>query len=348
SMDDDLMRIFGSDRMRTVMDKLGIAEDMPIENKIISNSIESAQKKVEGHNFDIRKHLVEYDDIINKHRQVIYGSRQELLELFSEQKNEGAKTSEEIVLEHINQEIENVVSFHTLGEKNNGDFDPKEILETLRTIFKLENSEEEKIKELLAINEKKNAHDNRDKIITYIQSIAQEKYAALRDDINANVEIADKNRTPMQMIEKGMILRSIDALWVEHLTAMDKLRTGISLQGYGQRDPLVEYKREAFNLFNNLLDSIRKQLVYSIYKINIARSSVAQARPGEAQKRFDEQKSGYSAYAKQIQEREAQKPLETSKPRDDSGNKVGRNDPCPCGAKKDNGKPIKYKNCHGK
>ena len=149
SMEDDLMRIFGSDRMKNMMDKLGIAEDMPIENKLISNSIESAQKKVEGHNFDIRKHLVEYDDVINKHRQVVYGSRQQLLEIFSDKEHKTEKSSQDIVLEYVDQEIESVVSFHTLGEKNTGDFDPKEIIETIKTIFPLEFAEEEEIKKLL-------------------------------------------------------------------------------------------------------------------------------------------------------------------------------------------------------
>ncbi|MBU1203142.1 preprotein translocase subunit SecA [Patescibacteria group bacterium] len=342
SMEDDLMRIFGSDRMKSIMDRLGIAEDTPIENKMISGSIESAQKKVEGHNFDIRKHLVEYDDVINKHRQVVYRSRQELLEIFSDKEHKNKTTSQDIVLDYINKEIESVVSFHTLAEKNNGDFDPKEILETLNSIFKIESTEENKIRELLESNKKDHSHETRDKLIEYIQNIAKEKYLNLTDTINQNVEMTDDTWTAMQLIERGIVLRSIDSLWVEHLTAMDKLRTGIGLQGYGQRDPLVEYKREAFNLFNNLLDSIRKQIVYSIYKINLARSSFAKTRPGEAQKNFDEQKSGYSAYAKQVQNRDKQGPLKTSKPRDDEGQKVGRNDPCPCGSGK------KYKKCHGK
>ena len=342
SMEDDLMRVFGSDRMKSIMDRLGIAEDTPIENKMISNSIESAQKKVEGHNFDIRKHLVEYDDVINKHRQVIYNSRQELLEIFSDKEHKSETTSQDIVLDYIDKEIENVVSFHTLGEKNNGDFDPKEILETLHSIFKLENDEEQKVRELLESNRKDHSHESRDKLIAYIQEIAKTKYLALTDDINNNVDIADKTWTPMQLIERGVVLRSIDSLWVEHLTAMDKLRTGIGLQGYGQRDPLVEYKREAFNLFNNLLDAIRKQIVYSIYKVNLARTPVSAPRAGEAQKNFDEQKSGYSAYAKQVQNRDDQGPIKTSKPRDDEGHKIGRNDPCWCGSGK------KYKKCHGK
>ncbi|MFA6307650.1 MAG: preprotein translocase subunit SecA [Patescibacteria group bacterium] len=345
SMEDDLMRVFGSDRMKNVMDKLGLAEDVPIENKIISNSIESAQKKVEGHNFDIRKHLVEYDDIINKHRQVVYGSRQQLLEIFSDKEHKSERTSQDIVLEYVNKEIENVVSFHTLSGKNTSDFDPKEILETIKSIFLLESAEENKLKELLDINGKTNSHVNRDTLIEYIDSIAKEKYLKLTEDINTHVTMDDKTWTPMQIIERSIVLKSIDTLWVEHLTAMDKLRTGIGLQGYGQRDPLVEYKREAFTLFNTLLDAIRKQIVYSVFKISLKRNTVSGGnkapRPGESQKVFEEQKQGYQPFQKQVTNREAKNTAVSNKPTDASGQRIGRNDPCYCGSGK------KYKKCHG-
>ncbi|MBT6691541.1 preprotein translocase subunit SecA [Candidatus Parcubacteria bacterium] len=340
SMEDDLMRIFGSDRMKNVMERLGLAEDTAIENKMISKSIESAQKKVEGHNFDIRKHLVEYDDIINKHRQVIYNTRQELLTMFSNTEQNSEKTSTDIVTEYMDQEISNVVSFHTLAEKNAGDFDPKEIIETIKSIFPVVPSEEEKITELLNNNKKQNSHDKRGEVIEYISAIAKEKYQKLTYDVNNNIQLNDDTYTPMQMIEQGIVLRSIDTLWVEHLTAMDKLRTGIGLQGYGQRDPLVEYKREAFNLFNSLLDSIRKQIVYAIFKVGFAKNMAAGQ---QRERQFSEQKAGFNPFQKQVAAREAaSKPLETSKPRDDAGNKVGRNDPCTCGSGK------KYKKCHGK
>lgn len=346
SMEDDLMRIFGSDRMKNVMDKLGIAEDTPIENKIISNSIESAQKKVEGHNFDIRKHLVEYDDVINKHRQVIYNSRQQLLEIFSDKEHTKEKTSQEIVLEYVGQEIENVISFHTLGDKNKSDFNPSEIIETLKSIFTLENSEENKIKDFLSHIHKNNSHDTRDQLIAYIISIAKEKYLKLSDDINTHVASNDPLLKPMEIIERSIVLRSIDTLWVEHLTAMDKLRTGIGLQGYGQRDPLVEYKREAFGLFNNLIDSIRKNIVYSIYKITLQRNTVAAKnngpKPGESQKVFEEHKQGYQPFQKQVANRETHNPIQSNKPKNLAGDKIGRNDPCYCGSGK------KYKKCHGK
>ena len=348
SLDDDLMRIFGSDRIKLVMDKLGLDEETAIENKMISRSIESAQRKVEGHNFDIRKHLVEYDDIINKHRQVVYDMRQKFLTLYDDQELPADieyKTSQEFVLGQIHKEIEEVISFHTLAKENVGDFDPKEIVETIKSIFSITIEEINKIKELLEKIEKENSHEQRTKLIKYINDLADERYLAQTEQINQTLE-AVQAWTPMQTIERGIVLRSIDTLWVEHLTAMDKLRTGIGLQGYGQRDPLVEYKREAFGLFNNLIGQIRKQIVYSIFKVGLARKIAAPQV--ERQKQFNEQKQGFSPFQKQVDDRENKSTSLPSKPTNEAGNKIGRNDPCPCGAKKPDGQSIKYKNCHGK
>ncbi len=341
SMEDDLMRIFGSDRLKAIMEKLGIPEDVVIENKMISNSIESAQKKVEGHNFDIRKHLVEYDDVINKHRQVVYRTRQNLLEIFSDKDKMAEKTSQDIVLDYIYEEIENVVSFHTLAEKNHGDFSPKEIIETIKSIFPINPSEEDAVTELLKDAQSRNSHDVRDKIIEHLSNLAKTRYLALTEEINTNVDLPDPTWKPMELIERAIVLKSIDTLWVEHLTAMDKLRTGIGLQGYGQRDPLVEYKRESYGLFNNLLDSIRKQIVYSIYKISLSRSTgVAKQPTAQDQKHFAEQKAGFKPFQKEVEDRDKSQIL-PSKPTDQAGHKIGRNDLCYCGSGK------KYKKCHG-
>ncbi len=319
SMEDDLMRIFGSDRMRNLMDKLGLDEEIAIENKMISNSIEAAQKKVEGHNFDIRKHLVEYDDIINKHRHVIYNSRQKFLK---------TEETSNLVLEYINKEIEEVISFHTLAQKNIGDFDGKEIIETIKSIFILEKEEEKEIIELLNRLDQSNSHEARTKLIEYVQKIAQKKYFKLNENINSQREIIENIENPMNLIEKNVVLRGIDTLWVEHLTIMDKLRTGIGLQGYGQKDPLVEYKREAYNLFNNLISGIRKQIVYAIYKVGLAQKL--------------KQNNNFAPFKKQVENREENNKVIVNKNKDEAGNKIGRNNPCPCGSGK------KYKKCCGK
>jgi preprotein translocase subunit SecA len=342
SMEDDLMRIFGSDRMKMMMEKLGIPDDMPIENKLISNSIESAQKKVEGHNFDTRKHLVEYDDVINKHRQVIYKSRQNIIELYADQNDSTEnKSSRDVVLDYVSKELEQVVSFHTLTQKSIGDFNPKEIIETLLTIFPLTAEEEKIINDYLAKNQIHNGHGERTSLIDYLAELASKKYDALANEVNSSIKLDDNKWTPMQLIERGIILKSIDSLWVEHLTSMDKLRTGIGLQGYGQRDPLVEYKRQAFELFNNLMTGIRKQIVYTIFKVGVAKRMAAPEQRVE-QKNFTEKKAGYTPFQKEVEDREQANQVLEKKPRDEAGHKIGRNDPCYCGSGK------KYKHCHGK
>ncbi len=342
SLDDDLMRIFGSDRIKSLMTTLGLDEETAIENKMISNSIEAAQKKVEGHNFDIRKHLVEYDDVINKHRQVVYKLRQNFLTIFTDINDKTAKAelAQNFVLEQINKEIEEVVSFHTLGKEEHGDFNPQEIIETIKNIFTVSEEEIAKIKELLEQVEKSHDHVARTELITYLQALAKTKYQEQTETINSSIDINDEQIAPMQMIERGLVLRSVDTLWVEHLTAMDKLRTGIGLQGYGQRDPLVEYKREAFILFNSLINAIRQQIVYAIFKVGIARKMAA---PQVQQMRqFNEQKQGFSPFQQQVEERAQANQVLATKPKDASGHKIGRNDLCFCGSGK------KYKHCHGK
>ena len=344
SLDDDLMRIFGSDRIKSVMNTLGLDEETAIENKIISRSIESAQRKVEGHNFDIRKHLVEYDDIINKHRQVIYGLRQKFLGLFALEENDAQKfefkNSQEFVIDQIKKEIEEIVSFHTMAKENIGDFDPKEIIETIKSIVTLDNKKQDELKNLLDKLQKDNSPEKNKQATDYLINLANKKYLSQTENINQSIDVAGQVWTPMQMIERGIVLRSIDTLWVEHLTAMDKLRTGIGLQGYGQRDPLVEYKREAFALFNNLIVGIRKQIVYSIFKVGIARKMTAPQ--AQQQRQFNEQKRGFSPFAKEVEDRNVVAGALPSKPKDETGKKIGRNDACPCGSGK------KYKKCCGK
>ena len=294
-MDDDLMRTFGGDRMRNLMDKLNLPDDVPIEHGLISRSIESAQKKVEGHNFDIRKHLVDYDDVANKHRQAIYTLRRNILE----------------------------------GNKNTHD----EILNLM--------DEETKAKYL-------------------------EKYNKIGPQT-------------MNQIEQMVYLRSIDTMWIEHLNAMDLLREGIGLRGYGQRDPLVEYKAEAYNLYQRLVGSINSQVVEILLKAEIRSEPKGQspvaletvpAVPRNLQMRGADETlaagtfSGATDTTPQVPTIEQQpmrqlssqsKGVEVTVRTKSSGSSenqqssstatylhVGRNDPCPCGSGK------KYKKCHGK
>ncbi|MCH7492522.1 preprotein translocase subunit SecA [Patescibacteria group bacterium] len=255
SMEDDLMRIFGSDKMKGMMDKLGIPDDMPIENKLISRSIESAQKKVEGHNFDIRKHLVEYDDVINKHREVIYNRRHEIMEIAEKGKKDdhgqAIKLSDRI-LELVDNEIEQVVSFHTASEEEST-WDIDEIYEVADTIFPIKLESRVRLEDIREkAGDKLHDAESRTALIKYLSDLSIKSYEGLKKGIN--------DEKMMMNIERALYVRAIDSLWIEHLDIMASLRQGIGLRGYGQQDPLIEYKKEAYNLFNELINNIQKNL----------------------------------------------------------------------------------------
>jgi preprotein translocase subunit SecA len=319
--------------------------------------LEAAQRKVEGNNFDIRKHLLEYDDVINKHRQVIYKKRREILEDFAEHlaevKSGGALAADKLesrILEMVEKEIEQTVYFHT----GTGDWNSKEIEETVVTIFPMSEAEMTRLRSFggdqevistpstsLRINSAKNpiqaaregrleAAQLRDEIIKFLFGLAKEKLSALKNKVG-NPEL-------WLEIERGLLLRAIDLLWVEHLVSIDHLRTGIGLRGYGQRDPLVEYKKETYRLFGELLNFIQKEVAYSIYKIDVA----VDLAPSLMQRRGIQ----LSGAAKELGGSAVPSPSGRGQSegavRTPEGQKVGRNDPCPCGSGK------KYKKCHGK
>ncbi len=356
STEDDLMRIFGGDRVHNLMRALKVPPDMPIENKMISRSIESAQKKVEGHNFDIRKHLVEYDDVINKHRAAIYKRRREILEIAEKLKVAGVKLEEmetsadvrqeeasksggerdlsEIILAMVADEIAAVVSFHSAGD-NPAEWNLKEIYETMRTIWTAGEDLQGRLEEVAKSGRPKDRV--REEIIAYLTGESEAKYKFLAEKFaEANISFLE--------IEKGILIRSIDEMWVEHLETIDYLRQGIGLRGYGQRDPLVEYKKEAYRLYQELNNLIQRQIVYSIYKTGDALRLAA----GPEIKLFGRPlapKLEFSGAQKEMQRQAGERntlDLVREKVKDESGRKVGRNDPCPCGSGK------KYKHCHGR
>jgi preprotein translocase subunit SecA len=311
SLDDDLMRIFGSDRIKNMMRSWGVPEDVPIENRLVSRAIESAQHRVEGHNFDIRKHLVEYDDVLNKQREAIYKRRREVLAASDKEPAEMKK----MILEMVSDELNQIVSFHTASE-DQSIWNLKEIAEVANAIF---NVDAKKLEEDLRGAEKLAGDKQQDafartEIINYLEKLADEQYDLLEQ------EVSKAGEGQMRQIEKELLVRAIDNLWVEHLSAIDILRTGIGLRGYGQRDPLVEYKREAYDMYIQLLNLINKQVVYTIYKIGpgvrLAKSVVEN----------NQQKEGRDVVG-----------AASAKHSD----KVGRNDPCPCGS------GLKYKKCCG-
>ncbi|MBI2636841.1 MAG: preprotein translocase subunit SecA [Parcubacteria group bacterium] len=356
SVDDDLMRIFGSGRIKSMMNRLGIPEDVPIENKMVSKSIESAQKKVEGHNFDIRKHVVEYDDVMNRHREAIYKRRRTILSTDSEEELRNQ------IFEMVDAEISQVVNLHA-SSADTSEWNTKEIGQTMATIFPPDTT--------LDLNASA-ASGDREQLIEHLQDKAQ----AVFDEMSSSIG----NPEQVKQIERGVLLNSIDTLWMDHLDALDNLRTAVGIRGYGQRDPLVEYKRDAYGLFQQLLSSIQNQVVYSIYKVLAARSAQSrmQAYPAQAQKFLNAlglslsalRGLRFSAPAKEMSEK-TESPFMQSSPRGYSGQarsgtglmqqatasssavvasesrnrfdgeKVGRNDPCPCGSGK------KFKKCHG-
>jgi len=315
STEDDLMRIFAGDRIRSVMQSLRVPDDMPIENKTISRIIESAQKKVEGFHFDTRKHLLEYDDVLNRHREVVYGKRRKILEVFNKEKDGmSEETLRKIILNMVEEEIEEFVSFHANNEDQSA-WNIKEIIETAQTIFTLDGEEKEKLSGFSQKGKEKNdGMVSRTELIEYLISLAEKKY----DEFIGR--IPEKGLS--LEIEKQVLLRSIDNLWVDHLVAVDHLRRGIGLRGYGQHDPLVEYKKETFRMFSELLNLIRKEVVYLIFKVNIGiKMAPSVLQKGNMVLSGAEKESVSSATV--------------------GKNKVGRNEQCPCGSGK------KYKRCHG-
>ena len=318
SVDDDLMRVFGGDRLKNMMKTLKVPADMPIENSMVSKSIESAQKRVEGNNFDIRKHLVEYDDVINKHRGAIYKRRKEVL-LASEERGERELSAS--VLELVEEEIAILVNFSDVEEIINVD----KIAEEYKAITG------DNVKDLIV--DIKTADEIKEKLV----KLAQEKYGKMKEAFSqANMNFAE--------IEKGIMLKSIDVLWIEHLETIDYLRKGIGLRGYGQRDPLVEYKKEAFHLYHDLLDLIRRQIVYSIYKTGEALSSFSGEKLAAMSSAANRTNIKYQAPEKTAIEQHSHMLLDVvpDKLKNEKGEKVGRNDLCPCGSGK------KYKKCCGK
>ena len=340
SMEDPLMRIFGSDRVRGMMDKLGIADDQPIETKMVSKSIEKAQHRVEGHHFDMRKHLLEYDDVLNKHRELVYRRRDEVLVAYD---TDNEDVFREQLLDLVEDEVEQVVLFHTgeimiddSKEEKSGDWDVTEIIEVVNTIIPLDKSRQNVLETLVlkASEDKQHAAEQRTKIIKKVMEFVGEAYTILEEQYDDRKKLKD--------VERSVILRASDRLWIDHLAAMTALRTGIGLQGYGQRDPLIEYKKESFIMFNRLLSSINQEIVYNFFKY--AAHLIRSEQQAVLGKSLLERVGVKLAGAKKTSDNgESENPANEVLEQ-----KVGRNDPCPCGATRSDGTIKKYKKCHGK
>jgi preprotein translocase subunit SecA len=317
SMEDHVMRVFGSDKMKMVMDKLGIEEDMPIENAFISKSIENAQGKIEGYNFDIRKHILDYDDVMNKQREIIYKRRREILEITENIENTDKEINKENfpellklkdkVLEMFENQAQYIISIHS-GEERSA-WDIKGILESVHKVTPVNGELENKLKE--NINSNKPDEEARSLMTDLIFKVLSDAYNKREEDIGYVLA---------RQIEKMVILRSVDMLWMDHLDSMDRLRDGIGLRGYGQKDPLVEYKKESYRMFQSLLGAIEDNVISTIFKIQVVKKVKSPMENKNISTTGGDESSTSSAPQVKLK-------------------KVGRNDPCPCGSGK------KYKKC---
>ena len=322
STEDDLMRIFGTDRMKKMMETLRVPDDMAIEHKLLSKSIESAQHRVEGHHFDVRKHLLEYDDVLNKHRAVVYRKRRDILELAGKIGEENERLLKQRVLETLEGELEHLVMTHTAAEQPS-EWDLDMLKTAVKALFPPTFSEVSIPPSENVIEGKLDLATYRTSVIETVMTSVRTAYAAMEEGVGDAVIMSE--------IEKAVFIRAIDDAWIAHLQNIDHLRHGIGLQGYGQRDPLVEYKREAFRLFNELLASISRAVSLIILRVQVSKETAQQ----QMQKRTPLFMSGPQ---KESSTRGSHAPQPAQDP---TMKNVGRNDACPCGSGK------KYKKCHG-
>ena len=302
SLEDDLMRLFGSDKIKGMMDKLGMEEDEPIENKIVTSSIENAQKKVEERNFNIRKMVLEYDDVMNQQREVIYKERRKVLD------QEDLRST---VMEFTHKIVDRAMTMYCPPESYSEDWDLKNMVRYCEEFFApFGELKEEMLADL-----------GREEIGEYLHKLAEDIYASREEEISPEI---------MRELENLVMLKVVDNHWMEHLDAMDMLREGVGLRAYGQKDPLVEYKFEAFDMFEAMIEAIEDDVVKYMYRVNvISQPSMTMDDPLE--------NATMNNPTVDTPEEEAVKQPVVNK-----GPEVGRNDPCPCGSGK------KYKNCCGK
>ena len=307
SLEDDLLRIFGSGRLSGIMDKLGMEEDEPIEHSMISKAIENAQRKVEGHHFDIRKHLLEYDDVMNKQREVIYSQRREVL------KGDNVKP---IIDDMIEDLVEGVVLSVVNPKIPSEDWDWDAFFEQVMEIFNIE----------LTWTKSDRVDLDEEKLRDMLMEEVQAKYRR-QEELNGEEQ--------MRHLERMILLQMVDTLWKEHLLNMDHLKEGIGLRGYGQKNPLDEYKKEGFDLFMNMIETVKQQTVGTLLRVQLVQEDELERL--EEERRREKEKELEMARQQAAADAES-----TPKPVKRAREKVGRNAPCPCGSGK------KYKKCCGK
>jgi preprotein translocase subunit SecA len=384
SMDDDIMRLFGGDRLKSMMERLKVPDDVPLQNPMVSRSIEGAQKRVEGHHFDIRKHVLQYDNVMNKHREIIYTRRQKILEKLDEEtgtrdeglrtKDEGGMTNDqapmtngttvgatqslhEDVLQTIKREVQNIITLHASG-LDSEKWNVQEIAETVAALYPVFRTvlSEEVLRAIVDPDVLAR------KVEEMVVGFYEEKCAQAGEETVAQAE-------------RVVTLRSVDTHWMSHIDEMASLREQVAFSGYAQRDPLIEYQDQAFRKFRELLQNIDATIVRMLLQIDFAQfvpqrlleeaeaemrnlATNADQIEGELREtgvkgvtgahRIDESSVGPGMVndlvrmmhgrpsmpsPAEMRARQSQKPVHAQK--------VGRNDPCPCGSGK------KFKKCHG-
>ncbi len=307
SLEDDLLRIFGSDRISAIMNKLGMEEDEPIEHGMISRAIENAQRKVEGHNFDIRKHLLEYDDVMNKQREIIYRQRREVL---------AGEDVVQVVSDMFEDMVDVVVGEFFQEKIDSHEWHWDEFKERMGEVFhRVPEWPEEELKGLTL-------DTFRAKTLDFVRAAYAEQ-----DEVNG-VET-------QRQIEKLILLQVVDSHWKDHLLSMDHLKEGIGLRGYGQKNPLNEYKREGFQLFQNMVERVKSQTVSSLMRVRVVREDDVERMEEERRRKQEQEMLRMNRIAG------GEADITPKQVRRD-GDKTGRNAMCPCGSGK------KYKRCCGK
>ncbi|MBS1143734.1 MAG: protein translocase subunit secA [Proteobacteria bacterium] len=310
SLDDPLLRIFAGERLRAIMDKLKMPEGEAIEHPLVTRSLESAQRKVEARNFDIRKQLLEYDDVSNDQRKVIYQQRNELLE---------TDDISETITAMRQSVIADIFRTYVPADSVEEQWDMEGLERALSGDLQISAPVTQWFKDEPTLSD--------EEILDRIIKEADAAYQAKVDLVGA---------TNFQQFERNVMLQSLDSHWREHLAALDHLRQGIHLRGYAQKNPKQEYKREAFELFEGLLDLVRKEVTRIVFTVQIrSQEDVEETAPHADVQNVQYQHAGYDEALENGDEAQPQQPA-------DAGPKIGRNDPCPCGSGK------KYKHCHGK
>lgn len=347
ALDDDIMRLFGGDKIAGIMTRFNMPEDVPLEHPLVSRAIENAQVKVEGFNFDIRKHLVEYDDVLNKQREIIYSLRRKILEA-------GAHTDADMLNQEILERIESYIKSQVLMHTSEKPYAPdaqnsnEKIIDEFITIIPFDEASQ---KQLVKQLEQLHTPDEKSE---FLLKLATDLYLKRQEGFGQALSA---------QIAKAVMLSVVDNLWMNHLDAVDNLRQGIGLRGYAQKDPLVEYKNEGFRMFEQLVFGIDDEIVHRIYKVQVEHPSASSLRQGSGQAGQEllehhhhhvhlntppeevsetSQTGQMSQRRQRIEREEGAMSVNTkvSKEGKVSNKKLGRNDPCWCGSGK------KWKKCH--